>query len=111
MEALIDTAAPDLLRRRASHADILSTLFPEDDLRVFEPCPVRFRCSCSTARVQNALRIAGQAEIEAAIAERGDVELTCEFCNRRYTFAPEEARDVFKSKSPAAHDSAAATRH
>ena len=40
----------------------------------------------------NALRIAGPAEIEAALAARGMVEVTCEFCNRRYTFGPDEAR-------------------
>ena len=46
-------------------------------------------------RVERALRIAGIAEIESILAERGDVEVTCEFCNRRYAFGPAEARAVF----------------
>jgi molecular chaperone Hsp33 len=74
---------------------MLKALFPRDDIRMFDPRPVRFRCRCSAGRVANALRIAGRAEIEAALAERGAVEVTCEFCNRRYTFGPVEARALF----------------
>jgi molecular chaperone Hsp33 len=83
--------------------DRLRNLFPEDDLRVFAARPVEERCSCSRERVANALRIAGAAEIESILAERGDVLVTCEFCNSDYTFAPEEARALF--------DAPAATRH
>ena len=111
LETAVDALAPDSLLANASHVDMLSTLFPRDDLRVFDPRPARFRCSCSFDRVRNALRIAGRGEVEAAIAERGDVEVTCEFCNRHYTFAPDEARDVFSSPDPSPHDAPAPTRH
>lgn len=74
---------------------LLVEAFPHDDLRVFRPKPVSFRCSCSRERVERALRIAGRAEIESILAERDDVEVTCEFCNRTYAFAPAEARAVF----------------
>ena len=74
---------------------LLVDAFPHDDLRVFRPKQVSFRCSCSRERVERALRIAGKAEIESILAERDDVEVTCEFCNRTYAFAPAEARAVF----------------
>ena len=74
---------------------LLVEAFPHDDLRVFRPKQVSFRCSCSRERVERALRIAGKAEIESILAERDDVEVTCEFCNRTYAFAPAEARAVF----------------
>jgi molecular chaperone Hsp33 len=111
LDASVDALAPGSLLATASHADMLSTLFPEDDLRVFDPRPARFRCSCSFDRVRNALRIAGRGEVEAAIAERGDVEVICEFCNRHYTFAPDEARDVFSPPDSSSHDAPASTRH
>ncbi|HSC24432.1 MAG TPA: Hsp33 family molecular chaperone HslO [Casimicrobiaceae bacterium] len=76
-------------------ADALRALFPRDDVRMFDPRPVRFACRCSAGRVANALRIAGRDEIEATLAERGIVEVTCEFCNRRYTFGAAEARALF----------------
>ncbi len=77
----------------------LQALFPHEDVRMFDPRPVAFRCKCSVARVARALRIAGADEIEAAVAERGHVEVTCEFCNRRYTFSPHEARALMSSSA------------
>ena len=73
-------------------ARTLRALFPRDDVRLFDARPVTFRCKCSVARVARALRIAGRDEVDAAVAERGFVEVTCEFCNRRYSFQPHEAR-------------------
>ncbi len=57
------------------------------------------RCSCSRERVENALRIAGRDEVESILAEHGGVEVTCEFCNRRYTLDPSEARAVFAPRT------------
>jgi molecular chaperone Hsp33 len=73
----------------------LRALFPHDDIRMFDARKVTFRCKCTVGRVANALRIAGREEVEASLAERGAVEVTCEFCNRKYTFAPHEARALF----------------
>jgi molecular chaperone Hsp33 len=111
VDAAIDALVPDALLANISAVDLLSALFPQDDLRVFDPRPARFRCSCSFDRVRNALRIAGRGEVEAAITERGDVEVTCEFCNRHYTFTPHEAREVFSSTESSSHDAPAPTRH
>ncbi|HKP65053.1 MAG TPA: Hsp33 family molecular chaperone HslO, partial [Casimicrobiaceae bacterium] len=74
---------------------MLQSMFAHDDVRIFEPRPVTFRCKCSAARVANALRIAGLDEVEAALAERGVVDVTCEFCNRRYSFGADDARALF----------------
>jgi molecular chaperone Hsp33 len=87
--------ATESLLGSASAADLLAHAFPEDDVRMFAGRPTAFGCSCSRERVENALRIAGAAEIESILEERGDVEVTCEFCNRRYTFLPPDARALF----------------
>ena len=78
---------------------LLTEVFPQDDLRVFRPKPASFRCSCSRERVERALRIAGKAEIESILTERDNVEVTCEFCNRTYAFAPAEARSLFATQA------------
>ena len=93
--AEVDALSPaDLLAHRDAAA-ALSALFPEEELRLFDAYPVRFHCSCSEARVENALRIAGRAEIDAALTERGHVEVTCEFCTRHYRFGPDDVERVF----------------
>ena len=86
---------PVLLLAPGAAETLLADLFPNDDIRVFRPRPVNFRCTCSRERVERALRIAGRAEIESILAERKDVEVTCEFCNHRYAFTEAEARAVF----------------
>ena len=91
----LDAVDPASLLVPAAATAQLAATFPEDDIRVFGAKPVAFGCSCSRERVENALRIAGAAEIEAILAERPDVEVTCEFCSRRYTFAPAESRALF----------------
>jgi molecular chaperone Hsp33 len=85
----------------ADPTDVLRRAFAGRDLRVFKPRTPRFACRCSPARVAQALRIAGRDEIEAALAEAGKVEVTCEYCGRRYTFTPAQARALFDAAAPA----------
>ena len=89
-------------------AQLLHRLFHEEDLRVFEPRPVYFRCSCSRDRVVGMLRMLGRDEVRGVIAERGEVEVYCEFCNRRYAFDAVDSEEVFAAAVVAA---AAVTRH
>lgn len=74
---------------------LLQRLFHEEDLRVFEPRPVFFRCSCSRERVTDMLRMLGLDEVRSVIAERGEVEVHCEFCNRRYAFDAVDSEEIF----------------
>ncbi len=78
-----------------SAEDILHRLFHEESLRLFEAEPVSFRCSCSRERVSNMLRGLGREEIRAIIAERGQVEVKCEFCNQAYHFDAVDAEALF----------------
>jgi molecular chaperone Hsp33 len=81
----------------------LHRLFNEDDLRLFEPSPVFFRCRCSRERVAGMLQGLGEAETRSVIAERGKVEVHCDFCNRAYVFDAVDVAHLFKA--PVATDS------
>lgn len=104
---LAATVTADELLGLAAH-DLLRQLFHEEDLRVFEPRPVFFRCSCTRERVTDMLRMLGQDEVRAVIAERGEVEVHCEFCNRRYAFDAVDSEQIFARAIAA---SAEKTRH
>jgi molecular chaperone Hsp33 len=99
--AALDAADMPALGLAATSDAGLAALFPGRDLRVFRPATPRAECSCSPARVEGALRIAGRGEIEAALAEQGRVEVVCEFCGRQYVFAPAEARALFAPQGKA----------
>jgi molecular chaperone Hsp33 len=74
---------------------ILHRLFWQEPITRFEPLMPRFACSCSRERVRNMLRSLGTDEIESIIAERGNVEVGCEFCGAQYVFDPVDAAQIF----------------
>ena len=80
---------------------LLSTLFREDDVRVFAGRTPQFGCSCSRERVVGVLRLLGSEEVDSIVAERGSVDVDCEFCNRHYRFEAAEAWALFPD-SPSA---------
>jgi molecular chaperone Hsp33 len=71
--------------------EILRRLFHEEELRLFESMPVRFACRCSRERVAGVIRMVGREEVRQALAEEGEMTVTCEFCGRAYTFTREQA--------------------
>jgi molecular chaperone Hsp33 len=102
VQLIADTLTPEELRTLAD-AEILHRLFNEDDLRLFEPSPVYFRCRCSRERVAGMLQGLGEAETRSVIAERGKVEVHCDFCNRAYVFDAVDVAQLFTA--PVAADS------
>jgi molecular chaperone Hsp33 len=109
VQLIADTLTPEELRTLAD-AEILHRLFNEDDLRLFEPSPVYFRCRCSRERVAGMLQGLGEAETRGVIAERGKVEVHCDFCNRAYVFDAVDVEQLFKAPVAADSGSRASTR-
>ena len=77
---------------------ILTRLFWEEPLRLFEPQHPTFACSCSADRVRAMLKSLGRAESDAILAERKDIEIACDFCGKQYRF---DAVDVGEMFAPA----------
>lgn len=88
-------------------AELLSAWFPDRDIRLFDPRPLRFACGCSEERIAGALRLLGRAEVESILAEQGMVGVTCEFCNRHYTLVAADARALFEREAAGAVPEAA----
>jgi molecular chaperone Hsp33 len=76
-------------------AQILHRLFWEETLRVFEPQQPQFACTCSRDRVRGMLRGLGRDESDGLIAERGLVEVGCEFCGLQYRFDAVDVGELF----------------
>ncbi|HEV7803974.1 MAG TPA: Hsp33 family molecular chaperone HslO [Burkholderiales bacterium] len=97
---------PELLALPARK--LLHRLYHQEDIRLFDPRPVSFRCSCSSERVGAMLRMLGHAEVRSILDERDSVEVTCEFCNRAYRYDSVDAEQLFAATVPT---QAPATRH
>ncbi len=74
---------------------ILHRLFWEETLRVFEPQRPRFACTCSRERVSGMLRGLGREESDGLIAERGLVEVGCDFCGQQYHYDAVDVGELF----------------
>ena len=81
-----------------SARDIIHRLYHQEDIRLFDERPTAFRCSCTRQRVTAMLRLLGREEVQSILAERGHVEVGCEFCGRQYEFDPVDAEQVFASE-------------
>jgi molecular chaperone Hsp33 len=78
---------------------VLHRLFWQETVRRFEPqigaTGPKFACSCSRGRVGAMLKNLGRDEIDGILAERGDVEIGCEFCGLQYHFDSVDVGELF----------------
>lgn len=70
---------------------LLYRLFHERGVRVYDPAPIRDKCSCSRERIETVLRSFTAEAIEESV-EDGAIRVKCEFCGTRYDFDPGEFR-------------------
>jgi molecular chaperone Hsp33 len=74
---------------------LLRRLFWDEKLLRFEPLEPRFACTCSRERVRAMLLGLGKAEVEGIVAERGEVEIGCDFCGAQYRFDAVDVGGLF----------------
>lgn len=74
---------------------LIHRLFWEETLLAFEPQPVQWWCPCTRERVANMLRTLGRDEVESILAERGNVEVKCNFCGKPYQFDAIDCAGLF----------------
>lgn len=79
---------------------ILRRLFWEEKLSRFEPLAgdsaPRFSCTCGRDRVSRMILGLGIEEAQSIVAERGDIEVGCEFCGAQYRFDPIDVAQIFR---------------
>ncbi|QEM80864.1 Hsp33 family molecular chaperone HslO [Halomonas binhaiensis] len=85
---------------------LLTRLFHEEDVRVFDPKALRFGCTCSRPRISGALLSLGEEELRQIVAEQGHIETQCHFCHTRYHFSAAEVEALLddpEGGSPTIH--------
>lgn len=79
---------------------LLRRLFAEENVRLFEPAPVSFRCRCSREGVAAMLRQLGSEELHDILREQGSISVTCEFCGRDYRFDAVDVGQLLADDTP-----------
>lgn len=75
--------------------DLLTRVFPEELMRVFRLYPVEYHCPYDEKKVKDMLRGLGRTEVEAILAEQGEVVIRNEMCNHEYRFGREAIERLF----------------
>ena len=57
----------------------------------------KYHCPCSVEKMERALISIGKTELEQLIEEQGEAELTCQFCDNKYTFSKEDLEKLLES--------------
>lgn len=89
--------------------DLLLRLFHEERVRLLDGHAMDFACGCSRDKVEDMLRGLGIDEVRAALAQEGEVSVTCEFCNARYRLDVVDAEGLFAAPGP--QPEVGSTRH
>lgn len=80
-----------------SAEDILFTVTDGFDMLISNNAVIpKYKCYCSKKRMEKALISIGKKELEDLINEQGSAELTCQFCDNRYTFGKDELEALLK---------------
>ena len=97
VQILADTLKPDELLQLSS-IDLLARLFPEEDVRVYDPRPVLWHCPEDWVKISAMLRSIGHAECESILQEVGEIHVHDDICNRDYRLNAADVDKLFSSE-------------
>ena len=55
-----------------------------------------YTCNCSEKRIENIIKGLGKDEVYDIIKERGKLDISCQFCNKNYTYRKEEVDKLWE---------------
>lgn len=87
----------NVLREGCGPQEMLERLLAGFEMELVEQTPVEYRCYCSRERIDRALISMGREELEDLIREQGHAEITCQFCDKVYSFTKEELKGLLES--------------
>lgn len=70
--------------------ELLFRLFHEEGVAVFHAERLKARCRCSRKRIERFLRNLAPVEMKELQNQQGEVEVVCQFCNKKETFTDED---------------------
>jgi molecular chaperone Hsp33 len=75
---------------------LIERLFPEEDVRVYDPRPVSYYCPYDPAKIYSMLRSVGQTACESILAEHGEIRVHDDVCNHEYVLDAAAVTALFK---------------
>lgn len=81
--------------RGLSNEEIMRELLGERiPFDVFDENDIAYRCDCSRERTERALLSLPKKDLDEMIDDGKEIEMTCRFCDKHYTFSPDELKEI-----------------
>lgn len=79
--------------------ELLYRLYHDEQVRLFEPQPVKFVCGCSESKCLDAIANMSKDDIESHLQNQGGFNITCDFCKTNYHFDRDRLKPLLDPKS------------
>ncbi len=94
IEAILKSLSPqEFLDFSTPYETLLTRLFHEGGITIFNPTSLKPQCRCSEERIKAFLATLSSTEIESLL-ENGQLKMICEFCNHKYEFSRKDLMTV-----------------
>lgn len=90
------TSVTEQLEQGATPEMLLQEILGDLKLEINDKIPVQYRCDCSKERIMRAIASIGKKDIQEMIEDKEPIEVSCQFCDRRYVVATEELKEIVK---------------
>ncbi|WP_194207361.1 Hsp33 family molecular chaperone HslO [Superficieibacter sp. 1612_C1] len=80
--------------------DVLWRLYHEEEVTLYEPQKVEFKCTCSRERCAAALKTLPDEELDSILAEDGEIDMNCDYCGSHYVFDAMDITAIRNNASP-----------
>lgn len=77
-----------------SATDVLWRLYHQEEVTVFDPVTVEFKCTCSRERCGDVLKTVAADEIDEILAEDGKIDMHCDYCGAHYIYDAVDVENI-----------------
>ena len=88
------SSVTDILKAGKTPEDMLKIVLEGFDIEFTDAVDLNFYCNCDKDRVERALMLIGEKDIQDMIDEGKEIELKCQFCNKAYKFSVDELKEI-----------------
>ena len=100
LAALTDTIKAEELFTLPAN-DVMWRLYHEEEVTLYDPQGVEFKCTCSRERCAGALKTLPDEEINSILEEEGEIDMHCDYCGSHYVFNAMDIAEIRNDASPA----------
>ncbi|PWM66152.1 MAG: Hsp33 family molecular chaperone HslO [Clostridiales bacterium] len=80
-----------------TNAEYLKDILGDIEFDIFDEADVSYHCDCSRKRVEKALVSLGEKELSEMLNDGKSIDVSCQFCDKVYTFTPEDLKNLLKT--------------